>query len=206
MGRGVRSRFLTFDYSFSSVFTLKFPKLPCRAHYSRSRVSGFQRIRCFLSFSFSPSLPNFFSLSLPPFPASATCHPLELVWNHRARKRSATGLPSAGLYETLTWLCQGCNCRPLSVIRACGTARWWTASFTDPAGTTEPYKHYRIRCLILGLSPAMPTPRPERESADAPRFLVVANLPLTHRTLRIEWNCMQMFARGKQYRWRGFYL
>lgn len=52
---------------------------------------------------------------------------------------------------------QGCNCRPLSVIRACGTARRWTASFTDPARTTEPYKHYRIRCLILGLSPAMPT-------------------------------------------------
>ncbi|KAL0106247.1 hypothetical protein PUN28_016151 [Cardiocondyla obscurior] len=33
--------------------------------------------------------------------------------------------------------------------------------FTDPARTTEPYKHYRIRCLILGLSPAMPDPSRE---------------------------------------------
>lgn len=71
---------------------------------------------------------------------------------------------------------QDCNCRPLSVIRACGIARRWTASFTDPTRTTEPYKHYRIRCLILGLSPAMPT-------CARTVFLAVVLL-LTHRITR----------------------
>lgn len=89
---------------------------------------------------------------------------------------------------------QGCNCRPLSVMRACGTARRWTASFTDPAGTTEPYRHYHIRCLILGLSPAMPTPADLCE-----RMVFAFLLSRIYRwrivILWIEWNFKEMLIK-----------
>lgn len=90
----------------------------------------------------------------------AICRPIALRYSYRIKSSCVETILPAGCHQQSymkPWRGRrGCNCRPLSVIRACGTARRWTASFTDPTGTTEPCRHYHIKCLILGLSPAMP--------------------------------------------------
>lgn len=124
----------------------------------------------------------------------AICRPVAVRYSHRIESSCAETILPAGCHQQSymkPWRGgRGCNCRPLSVIRACGTARRWTASFTDPAGTTELCWHYHIRCLILGLSPAMPIPadlRVRKEKEVSP----VANL-LLHRIPGIEWNSKEM--------------